>query len=209
MVAIDRETPAQLASTIKTDNFLAGKMAAKEMMLAFAKKGKSSNKHVVIFRFSKKVTSTTLRAQGFIAGAKEYGLEIIDDRVLGTTVGKIRSNYHLWKQQGLKIDGIFAVNGKVTTGILLMLQEKNKNKSSTRPVMIGFDFNKIYLEKIKKNILHGFIIQHPYMMGYLGLVTLDQVMHGKKVAMNIKTPVVFVTKENIQSSKVLNILNLE
>ncbi len=100
-VYIDRDIGGDRIGVIKTDNRIAGEIAAKEMVKAL--KGMGT---VAVLRMSKDVRSTTLREEGFIKVAKKAGLEVISDFYLGSSVGSARSQTKEILLKLLKIKGM-------------------------------------------------------------------------------------------------------
>lgn len=199
IVVIDRPSETNVDSVIRTDNFAAGKLAALKLSEALGGHG-----DVALFRFSKQVSSTSQRAKGFIEGAKQGGLSIKADLVLGTTIGKIRDNYIKWLKKGIKVEGMFTTNESTTLGVLLT------NLTSTEKVShIGFDFHKEYLVGLKQGKLIGFISQDPIKMGYLAAVAINKLYKNEPVEKHMSTPVVFINRTNVDNKEIKEILNLE
>jgi len=50
-------------------------------------------------------------------------------------------------------------------------------------------------------------VQNPFKMGYLGVKTMIQYLHGEKVDKEIDTGVTLVTNENLQDPEITEILH--
>ena len=200
-VFIDRDIGGDRISVIKTDNFFAGEKAGIEMAKALCGEGK-----IALLRVNENVEPTTSRENGFIKGATSEGLEIVVDQYIGTRVGEARTKaYQILK--GLQnIDGIFTPNEATSIGVIKVLE---RLKKSGKVVHIGFDAPKIMIDALKSHHIYGFIVQHPFQMGYLGVYTVHSAMHVKVVKQKINTDAVFVNRENINHTEIRKMLGLQ
>ena len=199
-VFIDRDIGGDRISIIKTENFSAGEKAGIEMAKALDGKGK-----IALLRFNEDVASTTARENGFIKGATNGGLEIVVDQYIGTMVGEARSEAYRILKRLKKIDGIFTPNESTTLGVIKALERLNK---AGEVVHIGFDAHKIMIESLNSHHIYGFIVQHPFQMGYQGVHTVYGAMHGKDVKQEVDTDVVFISRENINHKAIRKMLGL-
>ena len=199
-VYIDRDIGGERISVIKTNNSLAGKLAGREMVKVLKGKGK-----VAVFRLNKDVTTTTSRENGFIKEAVRGGLEIVVDQYLGTMVGEARGKAQKIIGTATNIDGIFTPNESTSLGTLISLRTLKK---AGKVVHIGFDSSQLIINALKINEIHGFVTQCPFEMGYQGVHTAYQAMQGKSVKNKIDTGVVFVNRDNINNTKIKEILGL-
>ena len=199
-VYIDRDIGGERISVIKTNNSLAGELAGREMVKALKGKGR-----VAVLRFSKDVTTTTSRANGFIKEAVKGGLEIVVDEYLGTMVGDARrKTLKILKKAG-NVDGIFTPNESTTMGTIASLRELNM---AGKVIHIGFDSSEFMIKALKSNHMYGFVVQRPFEMGYQGVHTVYQAIQGKGVKNKIDTRVVFVNRENLTNTKIKEMLGL-
>jgi ribose transport system substrate-binding protein len=192
-VYIDRDVGGPRISVIKTENFSAGELAGKEMAKALGGNGK-----VVLMRVKAGVVSTTSRENGFIKGASNGGLEIIEDQFIGTMVGEARFKAYSILKDLEKFNGIFTPNEATTIGVLKALE---KLKIEHKVIHIGFDAHKIIINSLKAGHIYGFIEQRPFQMGYQGVKTVYRAMHGKSINKIVDTGVIFVSKKNIEQAQ--------
>jgi len=189
-VYIDRDMGGEAVSIIKTDNFLAGKLAAQKMIEALNGHGK-----VVVLRQGSNVASTKAREEGFIQSAKSGGLEILFETYIGSTVGEARIGAQKVLAQIDEIDGIFTPNESTTIGTVASLKTL---KIAGKAIHIGFDSSKLIVDAINSRQLYGVVVQQPVVIGYKGVHMAYRAMHGKPVESTVNTEVVFVTKQNLE-----------
>lgn len=201
-IYIDRDYGGDRVSVISTNNYLAGELAGTQMIKALKdKKGK-----VALFRLSNKVVSTSDREQGFLDITKKAGLEIVIDQSIGDRIKNTRKNSFETIKKMSNINGIFTPNETTTLGVLINLQNLNKQSNI---VHIGFDSHEIFIKALKKNTMDGFIIQNPFQMGYQGVHNIYKVMQGEEIDSKIDMDVIFVNKKNINTEMIKKMLNLK
>ena len=199
-VFIDRDIGGDRISIIKTENYLAGEKAGIKMAKALRGKGK-----IALLRMNENVIATTSRENGFIKAATSEGLEIVVDQYIGIRVGETRTKAYQILKESPDIDGIFTPNESTSIGVMKALE---RLKKSGKVVHIGFDAPEIMIEALKSHHIYGFIVQHPFQMGYLGVYTVHSAMHGKVVKQKINTDAVFVNRENINHPEIRKMLGL-
>lgn len=190
-VYVDRGTDGQdqARAIIATDNYMAGRRAAQQLIKRIGRDGT-----VAILRMHKGVISTTAREKGFVEAAEEAGLKIELDTYLGLTTGDAMRTSRRIISRLRKVDGIFTPNESTTQGVLISLSQ---NPNLPRPIHIGFDFNENIAQAIDNGFLYATIVQDPYQMGYQGveLVTQDHEILPKQ--RKIMIPISIVTKEKL------------
>jgi len=190
-VFIDRDAVGERISVIKTNNYAAGKMAAREMINALKGKGK-----IAVLRSHQKISSTTDREQGFITTARAAGLKVIADQYLGVRVGEARTNAYHFLSVNKDLDGIFTPNESTTVGAIKALEHFQRNK---RFVHIGFDASSTIIKAVQAGKLYGFMLQRPFEMSYQGVLQVHNAINGIKVPEVIDTGVVFINQYNIDA----------
>src|SRR2546425_11748727 len=65
---------------------------------------------------------------------------------------------------------------------------------------VGFDASAILIDAIRARPLDGIVVQNPMRMGYLGVKTMAEHLHGKPVERRIGTGVTLVTPANLDSA---------
>jgi ribose transport system substrate-binding protein len=192
-----------MVSFVATDNRKGGSLAADRMGQLLNGKGK-----VLLLRYAEGSASTTEREEGFIAQlkAKFPEIELISTtQYAGATRDTAkRASENLLNQFGDEIQGIFTPNESSTAGMLLALQDVGK---AGKVSFVGFDSSETFIDAMRKDQLHGIVVQNPFNMGYLGVKTMVDHLSGKTVEKKIDTGVMLVTKENLDSPEVKTLLH--
>ena len=192
------------SSFIATDNYGAGKTSAQEMARALGGKGK-----VIVLRYQEGSASTMDREAGFIDGATAAGLEVISKEQYGgatrETAQTASENLIQRFKSGekLSVDGIFTPNESTTFGMMRALDGAGLLGSVK---LVGFDSSKELLEAVKSGKITGLLLQDPFKMGYLGVTKMVAQLKGEKIEEKIDSGAVFVTKDNLDSEAVKNVL---
>lgn len=99
--------------------------------------------------------------------------------------------------------GIFGANEPTAVGMGRAIKTRGM---SGKIVAIGFDGDQNLQGFIRDNTLQGIAVQNPYNMGYLGVKAAVEALSGKKLEKDIDTGIVFVTKDNIDTTEAQNVL---
>src|SRR6476619_1945941 len=192
-----------IVSFVATDNRKGGSLAADRMGQLLNGKGK-----VLVLRYAEGSASTTEREEGFLTEikAKFPGIELVStDQYAGATRDTAkRASENLLNRFGEDVQGIFTPNESSTAGMLLALQDINK---AGKVSFVGFDSSQAFIDAMNKGELHGIVVQNPFNMGYLGVKTMVNQLLGKTVEKKIDTGVMLVTKDNLESPEVKNLLH--
>lgn len=177
------------ATYISTNNYQAGRMAAKALAKAMKYKG-----NVIIVRLLEGDGSTELREKGFTDWMNKNAPEI---KIVGSINSEGNARKALENSTRLfedhpETNGIFSSNEWGSNGMLKVLQQK---EVAGKIKFIGFDYNKELLEGLQNGHLNGLVIQRPHQMGYLGVKTAIKIIHGMKVPKRIESPFLILTPE--------------
>ena len=190
-------------SFVATDNRKGGSLAAERMGQLLNGKGK-----VLVLRYAEGSASTSEREAGFIDTIKQKFPEIdlvSTDQYAGATRDTAkRASENLLNRFGDEVQGIFTPNESSTAGMLLALQDIGK---AGKVSFVGFDVSQQFIDALNAGQLHGIVVQNPFNMGYLGVKTMVESLTGKSVADRIDTGVMLVTKENMASPEVNELLH--
>ncbi len=193
----------EIVSFVATDNRKGGSLAADRMGQLLNGKGK-----VLVLRYAEGSASTTEREEGFIGEMKQKFPEIqlvSTDQYAGATRDTAkRASENLLNRFGDEVQGIFTPNESSTAGMLLALQDIGK---AGKVSFVGFDVSQAFIDALNANQLHGIVVQNPFNMGYLGVLTMVESLQGKPVQRKIDTGVMLVTKENMSSPEVQALLH--
>jgi ribose transport system substrate-binding protein len=192
-----------ITSFVATDNRKGGQLAADRLGQLLNGKGK-----VLLLRYQEGSASTQEREDGFISELKtKYpNIELVSsDQYAGATRDTAkRASENLLNRFGDDVQGIFTPNESSTAGMLLALQDINKAGKIT---FVGFDASDAFIEAMRKNQLHGIVLQNPLKMGYLGVRTMVESLQGKSVEKRIDTGVTIVTPDNLDAPEVQSLLH--
>jgi ribose transport system substrate-binding protein len=186
-----------IISFVATDNRKGGRLAADRLGELMGGKGKA-----LLLRYQEGSASTEEREAGFLEEmkAKYPGVEVLSsDQYAGATRDTAkRASENLLNRFGDELQGIFTPNESSTAGMLLALQDINK---AGKIMFVGFDSSDTFVNAMNAKQLHGFVVQNPFYMGYLGVRTMVEQLQGKPVAKVIDTGVEMITPENLNTSQ--------
>jgi len=194
-------------SYVATDNFKAGQLAGQYMAELLDGKGK-----VAVLRYSEGSDSTTQREDGFLDAIQATeGIEIVTSNQYAgvTTESALKATENLLFRFGgaegrLEIDGIFCATEPTTLGILRAL----KNAGYAGKVkFVGFDSSETMIAALRASELHGFVVQNPMQIGYLGVQTIVRYIQDEQVPRRIDTGSILVTAENLDDPEIHELLN--
>ncbi|MFN8852626.1 MAG: substrate-binding domain-containing protein [Armatimonadota bacterium] len=191
-------------SFIATDNYAAGKTSAERLAKAMGGKGK-----VIVLRYLEGSASTMAREQGFLDGAKEFGLEVVSSEQYGgatresaqTASENLISRFK--EGDTLSVQGIFAPNESTTFGMMRALEGAGL---LGKVKLVGFDSSQELLAAVREGKIEGLLLQDPFKMGYLGVTKMLEHLNGTKPEPKIDSGAVFVDKTNIDSEEVKALL---
>lgn len=184
---------------LSTDNCVAGKLAAAEMIKATGGEGK-----VAVMSYVAGVGSEVGRVGCFVEEIKASSkIEIVGPyysqsqmaTALNQTTDVLAANPDL--------KGIFGANEPTAVGMGRAIQQAGK---AGQIVAIGFDGNEDLQAFVKDGTLNGTLVQGSFQMGELGVKAVLDLIAGKTVDPQIDTGVVYVSKENIGQPEATNVL---
>ena len=191
-----------IVSFVATDNRAAGSLAADRMSNLVANRGR-----VLLLRYQKESVSTKEREEGFLWQIRRIRPDLdvlISDQYAGTTRDSARIvSEALLSRHGSYLNAVFTPNESSTAGMLLALQAAKMSSVAA----VGFDASDIYLHCLRDGRLQGLVVQDPFRMGELGLVTLVEHLQGKMVRKRIVTNAVMVTPENVDDAAFSRLLH--
>lgn len=186
-------------SAVAYDNVKAGQMGAKALAklmhgkgTAFEYEGRQGAFHAV------------RRGTGFKEGMKAFpGIKVISrdsdwtaDRALSLTVDNLTSNK--------SINGLFSHNDEMVRGVVSGLKQTGHTAKAGQPghiPVVGVDGTPLALQRIRAGTQDATVNQDPYVMGALGLETLDLILNDKQVPKQQLTPPSMITKANVDDPK--------
>ena len=202
IIVVDSGISARIYQNfIATDNYSAGKLAAKHLSELLGGRG-----NVVLYRTVKGSASTDERGEGFLAYLKEESskLKVVADIYSGGSRGRsLRSALKLLKETP-HIDGIFAVNESSSDGMLRALRESGL---AGKIRLIRFDSTDYLLDGLRNKAIDGLIVQNPRQMGYLAMKAAIAAARKAPVKdVNIHTGTEMVTLGNLSRPEIQSLL---
>ncbi len=199
VIVIDSALKSTLtASTVATDNRKGGQIGARRLGTLLGGKGR-----VIMLRYQVGSASTEEREEGFLEVMKaEFpGVTLLSADQYGgaTRETAYKAAQNLLNRFGENLDGVFAPNESVASGMLLALREQGL---AGKVRYVGFDANEQLVDALKKGEIQGLVVQDPVKMGYLGVMTAVAVLRHEKVSPLIDTGVGLVTLENMNDPTV-------
>jgi ribose transport system substrate-binding protein len=152
---------------------------------------------LIILRYQEGSASNTNRENGFRDTIlKEFpSVEIIsDNQYVGPTTESAYSGCENLLNRFPDLNAIFAPNEPVVFGCMRVLTVRNL---AGKVFLVGFDASDKLIDGVRKGIIHGLVLQDPFKMGYLGVMTAVQKLDGKTIQRRVDTGIVLVTKENL------------
>jgi ribose transport system substrate-binding protein len=105
--------------------------------------------------------------------------------------------------KGQKIDAIVALSLASTRGVYYALVEFGKAETIK---LVGFDQDLI--PPIRNGGIDSVVVQNTYEMGRLAMDLMDRELHGNSSATVLEVPPVLMTRENVDSAEIRQILNM-
>ncbi len=189
-------------SFVATDNKKGGLLAGQQLAKVLGGKGK-----VIMIRYQQGSASTEQREAGFLDAMKAApGITLISaDQYAGPTVDTaLKSSQNVLSRFGSQVNGIFMPNESSTRGMLLALKDAGL---VGKVKFVGFDSSADLVDALKAKQLQGLVVQNPFKMGYLSLLTTVSAINGEKFEKSIDTGVTLVTPENMSTPEIQTLLN--
>lgn len=186
---------------VTTNNVAAGKLAAQHLSGMLNGQGA-----VAVLRTIPGSGSTEDRANGFVDYLRKHAphITIVADEYGGGTRGKAARSAALLLEKHPQVDAIFAVNESSSDGMLRALRQAGL---AGKKKFVGFDTTDFLLDGLKKQEIHGLVVQDPRQMGYLSMKAAVASARGEgiKEAL-ILTDAVMVTLDNVQKPAIQALL---
>ena len=116
----------------------------------------------------------------------------------------LQKSQNLLIKYGDDIQGVFCPNESVAIGMMQAMRDAKKAGGQIK--LIGFDAGTQSVEGMKDGDVQGLVVQNPVRMGYLGVLKMVEHIQGKAVDKRIDTGVVLVTKENMDTPEIKELL---
>jgi ribose transport system substrate-binding protein len=191
-------------SFIATDNREGGRIAARRLGALLGGQG-----NVIMLRYAAGSASTEAREAGFLevmrASFPHVRLLSTEQHAGATRDTARRAAENLLNRFGGELNGVFASNESASSGMLLALRDAGL--AGGRVSFVGFDSGETLVSGLRAGDIQGLVVQNPYRMGYLGVMTAVEVLRGGRPAAVVDTGVVLATPQNINEPRIANLLH--
>ena len=187
-------------SYVATDNRQGGAQAAERLASKLGGKGR-----VAILGVKAGSVSTDEREQGFQETIKQKypGIEIVafqygeSDRARSLDRAADILTAHP------DLDGFFASNESSTVGAVQAIKQKGL---AGKVVLVGFDSSPNLVEDLKAGAIDSLVLQNPYKMGYEAVRAMVAKLDGQTPPRVVDTGVKLLTKENLDTPEMQQLL---
>jgi len=186
---------------VTTDNYAAGKLAAERLAGLLKRQGS-----VALVRTVPGSGSTEDRANGFIDYLRKNApqISIVADEYAGGTRGKVARSAAALLARLPRVDALFAVNESTGDGVLRALRQAGM---AGQKKFVSFDTTEFLLDGLRKDEIHGLVVQNPRQMGYWSMKAAAAAARGAPIKNSmILTEAVMVTRENYQKPEIQTLL---
>ena len=192
-----------LVSFIATDNRAGGRLAARRLGTLLQGRG-----NVILLRVQVGSASCEEREAGFLEEIQTVfpQIKVISSNQHGgaTRETALVASQNLLNRFGAQVNGVFAPNESTMAGMLIALHDAGLGGGKVQ--LVGFANSQTFAAALKRNDLHGLVLQDPVKMGYLGVKTIIQVLQGEKVPALVDTGVRIATVENLNDPAIASLL---
>ena len=103
------------------------------------------------------------------------------------------------------LKGIFASNESSSVGAVQAIKQKGL---AGKVILVGFDSSPNLIEDLKAGALDSLVLQNPYKMGYQGVKTIVDKLNGREPVKLQDTGVKLLTKENLETPEMQQLIKL-
>jgi len=173
---------------------------------AYVRNRLNGHGRVIVIEGIRGVENAELRKTGFIdAITQDSSIEIVasesanwhTDEALSLAVKLL--NIHA------PVDAVFCANDKMALGVL---QALDISGLAGKTVLAGYDNIEAVRSEMQSGRMHATVEQHPELMGQYGVELAVHALEGKKLPLNLSTPVDLVTYETFGKTIALSISSL-
>lgn len=190
----------QYLAYVSTDNRQGGVVAAERLAEKIGGKGE-----VAILGTKKGSVSTDQRENGFQDTIKEKYPNI---KIVQFLYGEADRAKSLDKATDIltahpDLAGIFASNESSSVGAVQAIKQKGL---VGKCILVGFDSSPNLIDDLKAGSLDSLVLQNPYKMGYEGVKTIVDKLNGKQPERLQDTGVKLLTKENLETPEMQQLI---
>jgi ribose transport system substrate-binding protein len=190
-------------SYIASDNVAGGKIAARAMCEAIAGKGA-----VYVSNVNPGISTTDQREEGFKAGIAETcpDVQVLETQYNEDDSATAAAQFQAVLASNPELDGVFGANLFSALGAANGVEAANKGGEVT---VIAFDAPQSIVDQIKSGLVDMTIAQHPFEIGYYGVITAYAHITGNPVPPHIGTGYTVMTADNVDDPEVAKFIYSE
>jgi len=197
----------KIHSFLATDNIEAGGKAAEKMVEFLKERGLPLNKKVGVVSSMAGVQVLIDRDNGFVNKLSELAPEMeilpiryVDDDMLRA----MQATEDLLTAHGDDIVGFFADNNLTGDGLARVIDERGLHDQI---VAVAFDSDPEEIQALRTGALDALILQDPYNMGYMGVVSAIKAIEGEELPKYVDTGSTVATKANMDDPEIVELLD--
>ncbi len=200
LVFVDTTTtdPSIAVSHITTNNVAGGALAADSLAKQIGGKGT-----VAVIDVNPGISTTDARIQGFgqEMKAKYPGITVLSTQYDNDSSATAASQVANDVAAHPNLSGVFATNVLSAEGAATGVQHAGR----TGKVKVAtFDADPQQMQALQQNVIQLAVAQSPYLEGQDGVQQAVNALEGKPATANIGTPLVAITRQNMNSASVKN-----
>ncbi len=182
-------------SYIASDNEFGGRIAANNLAKAIGEKGS-----VYVANVKPGITATDARQRGFIDEMKKYpNVKVLETQFNDDDASKGSAQLAAVLARSPDLAGVFGANLFSAFGAADGVKAAGKQGKIR---IVAFDAPTRIVADLKSGLVDMAIAQHPYEMGYYGVVGALAALRGHSVPAKIGTGFTVMTKDNVSDPKV-------
>ena len=187
-------------SCVATDNRQGGVVAAERLAEKLGGKGR-----VAILGVKAGSVSTDQREEGFRDTIKQKypGIEIVAFQYGDADRAKSLDRAMDILTTHTDLNGFFASNESSTVGVLRAIKQR---ELAGKIVLVGFDSSPDLVDALKEGTIDSLVLQNPFKMGYEGVKAIVAKLDGKQPPRLVDTGVKLLTKDNLETAEMQQLL---
>ena len=187
-------------SYVATDNLQGGSIAAERLAEKLGGKGR-----IAILGVKAGSVSTDEREEGFQETIKT---KYPDIQIVAFQYGDADRSKSLDRAADIltahpDLNGFFASNESSTVGVVQAIKQKGL---AGKVVLVGFDSSPNLIDDLRAGAIDSLVLQNPYKMGYEAVKTMVARLNGETPPRIVDTGVVLLTKDNLDSDEMQQLL---
>lgn len=190
-------------SYIASDNVAGGRIAARAMCEAIGNQGA-----VYVSNVSPGISTTDQREEGFKAGIAEIcpDVQVLETQYNDNDSATAASQFQAVLASTPNVAGVFGANLFSALGAANGVEGADKSGDVT---VIAFDAPQSIVDQIKSGLVDMTIAQHPFEIGYYGVITAYAHITGNPVPPSIGTGYTVMTADNVDDPEVARFIYSE